>query len=297
MDPKHRALLKAKQHGLNVAAAFKARYTGPFEAQDKEGKVIPAMLSLDCVNPDTLEVKPLFDPDGKGAKVVDSTGKVLFECDNITAKAVKLALNKPKVTSRGKMIQEGVLDTKWEDLCDVLHYNDFNVVAVKAEVRCGKESKHAHVYIGEWDEGAKLPRIVFSAIQAYKTPNYDDAKKFCDDIVKYARECSANGDTSINRPIRIGNFTVIVEWTSVFVALITSNWRAVVLSDHIASVDRNKAASRPPRKKFRKNNEQKEETDTLEADPEDPQGDSPDPDDGGAEDMGDDAGDSAPAEG
>lgn len=297
MDPKHRALLKAKQHGLNVAAAFKARYTGPFEAQDKEGKVIPAMLSLDCVNPDTLEVTPLFDPDGKGAKIVDSTGKVLFECDNITAKAVKLALNKPQVTSRGKKVQEGVLDTNWEDPCNALHYNDFNVIAVKAEVRCGKDSKHTHVYIGEWDEGAKLPRIVFSAIQAYKTPNYDGAKKFCDDIIKYAKECNAGGDTSINRPIRIGNFTVIVEWTSVFVALITSNWRAVVLSDQIDSVSRNKTANRPPRKKFRKNNEQKEETDTPEASPEEPQGDSPDPDDGGAEDMGDDAGDSAPAEG
>lgn len=297
MDPKHRALLKAKQHGLNVAAAFKARYTGPFEAQDKEGKVIPAMLSLDCVNPDTLEVTPLFDPDGKGAKVVDSTGKVLFECDNITAKTVKLALNKPQVTRRSKKVQEGILDTNWEDTCNALHYNDFNVVAVKAEVRCGKDSKHTHVYIGEWDESAKLPRIVFSAIQAYKTTNYDDAKKFCDDIVKYAKECSAGGDTSINRPIRIGNFTVIIEWTSVFVALITSNWRAVVLSDQIDSVSRNKSANRPPRKKFHKNNEQKEGTTSTEATPEEPQGDSPDPDDGGVEDMEDDAGDSAPAEG
>lgn len=296
MDPKHRALLKAKQHGLNVAAAFKARYTGPFEAQDKEGKVIPAMLSLDCVNPDTLEVKPLFDPDGKGAKVVDSTGKVLFECDNITAKAVKLALNKPQVTSRGKKVQEGVLDTNWEAVCSVLHHDDFNVIVAKAEVRCGKDSKSAHVYIGEWDESAKLPRIVFSAVQAYKTPNYDSAKKFCDDIVKYARDCNAAGDTSINRPIRIGNFTVIVEWTSVFVALITSSWRAVVLNDYVDNVIRSKPANRPPRKKVRKNNEQKEETDTPEVPPEEPQGDSPDPDDGGAEDMGDNAGDSATAE-
>ena len=297
MDPKHRALLKAKQHGLNVAAAFKARYTGPFEAQDKEGKVIPAMLSLDCVNPDTLEVTPLFDPDGKGAKVVDSTGKVLFECDNITAKAVKLALNKPQVTSRGKKIQEGVLDTKWEDPCNVLHYNDFNVVAVKAEVRCGKESKHTHLYIGEWDEGAKLPRIVFSAIQAYKTPNYDEANTFVHSIIKYAKECKTNGDTCINRPIRIGNFTVIPDWTSVFVALITSSWRAVILNDYVDNVVGIKGSSRPPRKKIRVNSEQKEETASPEAAPEEPQGDTPEPDDGGVEDMGDDAGNSATAEG
>ena len=296
MDPKHRALLKAKQHGLNVSAAFKARYTGPFEAQDKEGKVIPAMLSLDCVNPDTLKVTPLFDPDGKGAKVVDSTGKVLFECDNITAKAVKLALNKPQVSSRDKKVQEGILDTNWEDACNALHYNDFNVVAVKAVVRYGNDIRHTHVYIGEWDEGAKLPRIVFSAIQAYKTPNYDGAKKFCDDIIKYAKECHAGGDTSINRPIRIGNFIVVVDWASVFVALITSNWRAVVLSDRIDGDTSSKATSRTPRKKSRKNNEQKEETASPEA-PEEPQGDSPTPDDGGAEDMGDDAGDRAPAEG
>ena len=295
MDPQHRALLKAKQHGLNVAAAFKARFTGPFEAQDKEGKVIPAMLSLDCVNPDTLEVKPLFDPDGKGAKVVDSTGKVLFECDNIPAKAVKLALNKPQAASRGKKVQEGILDTKWEDTCDVLHYNDFNVVAVKAEVRCGKESKHAHVYIGEWDEGAKLPRIVFSAIQAYKTPNYDEADAFCHNIIKYARDCAAAGDTCINRPIRIGNFTVIPEWTSVFVALITSSWRAVILNDYTDNVVGRKGLSRPPRKKFRKGNEQKEETDTLDDIPDPP----PEPGCDGPEDPdpGNDAGDSATAEG
>lgn len=292
MDPKHRALLKAKQHGLNVAAAFKARYTGPFEAQDKEGKVIPAMLSLDCVNPDTLEVTPLFDPDGKGAKVVDSTGKVLFECDNITAKAVKLALNKPQVTSRGKKVQENILDTNWATPCDVLHYNDFNVVAAKAEIRVGKESKHCCVYIGEWDEGAKLPRIVFSAIQAYKTTDFNNAQKFCDDIIKYAKECSAGGDTSINRPIRIGNISVIVDWTSVFVALITSNWRTVTLSDHIDSSIRSKV-NRSPRKEFHRNKKQKGEI----VSPEEPQGDSPDPDDGGAEDMSDGAGDSATVEG
>lgn len=257
MDPKHRALLKAKQRGLNVAAAFKARYTGPFEAVDKEGKVIPAMLNLDCVNPDTLEVTPLFDPDGKGAKVVDSAGKILLECDNITAKAVKLALNKPQTASRAKKVQEGVLNSNWEDPCTQLHYNDFNVVVAKAEVRCGNESKHTHVYIGEWDEGARLPRIVFSALQAYKTARFEDASGYCDVIRKYIGECNASNDTSVNRPIRIGNITVIVDWASVFVALITSNWRAVILQDDIDADGRSKPNR--PRKKFNKNKTQKDD--------------------------------------